>query len=840
MNGFGLALSLARRELRGGAAGFRVLVACLFLGVATVAAIGSLSQALLEGLARDGRALLGGDIDLRLVHREAGEAEASWLNERHLVSQTAQMRTMLRPDEGQDQLLVELKSVDDLYPLYGKVEFLPPGELSEALAEKDGRWGVLVESGVLARLGLAPGDHVRIGEAQFRIEGELRREPDRLTRGLTFGPGVMVSRRAFDAAGLLQPGSLVRFHYRLKLDEGVGIAQAREELDDAFPEAGWRITDARRASPRVSRFLERVRLYLILVGLSALLIGGLGVGNATRAYLATKTTTIATLKCLGASARLIFATYLLQVMALALPAVVGGTIFGALVPFGLDFFLGDALGWRGAPGPYLSPLGMAGIFGFLVAGTFALWPLLEGIAVSPASLFRSHLVPTHFRPGFRGRVTLLLLGLALAVLALIGAGDIRIGGVFVFGALIALVLFHYAGKATSAWAKRGGARRYPLLRLARTNLHRPGAATGTVLLSLGLGLTLLSAIVLIEANLDRQLNQVLPEKAPSFYFIDIPKDEGENFEQLIEAFPGVEDLQRVPMLRGRISAINGKRPEELVIPKHVGWVFRGDRGLTWTAEPVRGAELTAGDWWPEDYSGPPLVSLDDEVGRALGIGPGDSLTINLLGRDFTTEIANLRKIEWEGLSINFIMIFSPGLLENAPQTQLATLRIPENKEADLERRIAERFPMVSAVRVREALAEVTSLMGRIALAVKMVAGVALFTGALVLIGAVGADQQRRSYDSVVLKVLGATRGHLLAAHLLEQGLLTLISAVIAAALGTFAAYLVLVKVLHSSFVFLPLPLLTTLLVTGGLTLVFGFAATFRSLGKRPARFLRNH
>jgi putative ABC transport system permease protein len=833
-----MALRLARRELRGGFRGFRVFALCLFLGVAAIAAIGSLSQALLTGLAEDGRTLLGADIDLRLTHREATAEQRAWLADQGAVSHVAEMRAMLQA--GDAPLLVEMKAVDDLYPLYGEVGLEPAVPLGGALALREGAWGLAVDQVILDRLGLRIGDEARIGEARFRITARLAREPDRLARGLSFGPPVLASRDALEASGLLQPGILIRHHYRLRLAENADIAQTRTAIAERFPDAGWRVTDARRAAPRVSRFLARVELYLTLVGLSSLLLGGLGVANATRAYLATKTATVATLKCLGASRRLIFLVYLFLVMALALPAVLLGLAVGAAAPFIADGLLGEILGWRGAPGPFMQPLALAALFGLLTALTFTLMPLAKASQVSPAGLFRAQVSLGGQQPGRVASAALVLAVAGLSGLAVASANDRVIAAVFVAGAAFAFALFHLLARLLAALAAKGARLRQPLWRLALANLHRPGAATGAMLLSLGLGLTLLSAIVLVEANLARQVGQVLPAQAPSFYFLDIQPNQVAAFERIVEARPGAENLRKVPNLRGRITAVNGRPSEDWQIPDNIRWVFRGDRGLTWTREQPEDTVLTAGEWWPVEHNGPPLVSLDAAVGEGLGIGPGDTLTINVLGRDFEVQIANLRRIDWSALTINFVLVFSPGFLEAAPQTYLATVEVPKDEEGALERAIFKELPNVAAVRVRDALAQVTLLMRRIGLAVKSIAAVALLAGTLVLIGAVAADQDRRTYDAVVLKVLGATRRRLLLSYFLEHGLIALVGAAIAGVLGAGAAYLVMTGVMRSDFTLLPGPLLATLGISGVLTLVLGVATTFRALGRRPAALLRNH
>ncbi len=839
--GLGLALRLARRELRGGLKGFRIFLACLFLGVAAIAGVGAVSQALLEGLRNDGRAILGGDVDLSLVHHEASAEQLAWLQERGEVSITAHLRAMSRGTaKDSRRVLVELNGVSDLYPLFGEVGLSEDIGLHDALQRRDGVWGAVADRSLLRRLELEVGDPVRIGETQYRIAAVLEKQPDRTARAFILGPTFMVAQESLSETGLIQPGSLVHYHYRLRLAPEGTVTGFRDEVAAAFPEAGWRITDSRRAAPRINRFVDRLTLFLTLVGLTSLLVGGVGVGNAVRSYLEGKTGTIATLKCLGAPSQLIFRLYMIQILLLALLGIAAGLAVGAASPWIVGNLLGDLLGWQAAIAIYPGPLAVAGIFGLLTAVTFSLWPLGRAQAIAPASLFRDLVAPN--KGGLTRPILLAmtLCGLALAGLAIATAADRYLAVWFVFGAIASLVIFRLTAEAAIRLARRAGRPRNPSLRLALTNLYRPGAPTGSVVMSLGLGLTVLVAIALIEGNMARQVEQSLPEKAPGFYFIDIQPDQVEAFEALVRGVPGSQDLQRVPMLRGRITAVNGVEAAKLKAPDEIGWVFRGDRGLTWSRDPLPNADLAAGDWWPADYDGPPLVSLDADVGRGLGIGPGDRMSINILGRDVEVTIANLRNIDWTELTINFVMVFSPGLLEKAPQTHIATVRGESDAAEDaLEIAVTDRFVNVSSIRVKDALAQVAELMRHIATAVSAIAAVAILAGVLVLAGAVAAGHHRRVYDSVVLKVLGATRRVVGQAFLLEYGLLGLLTAVIAAAIGTLAAYLVLTEVMRTPFVFLPWPVLATALIATVITLIFGFAGTYRALGQKAAPLLRN-
>jgi len=427
----------------------------------------------------------------------------------------------------------------------------------------------------------------------------------------------------------------------------------------------------------------------------------------------------------------------------------------------------------------------------------------------------------------------------LAAIAVGTASDRWIAFLFVCGAAGSFAVFRAVGWLVVTAARRLPRPRRAGLRLALANLHRPGAPTPAVVLSLGLGLTVLVAIALVEGNLGREMRESLPANAPALYFLDIQPDETDAFDRTVEAQPGFQELRRVPMLRGRITAVNGVPPDQLEIPPDIAWIFRGDRGLTWTREPVPDAELTAGSWWPADYDGPPLVSLDAEVGDALGIGPGDRLTINLLGRNVEVEIANLRTIDWQTLGINFVMVFSPGFLEAAPQTQIATVKADPAAETAIERAVTGRFANITAIRVRDALEAVAQVIGHMATAMRLTAVVGLAAGVLVLAGAVAAGHERRVYDAVVLKVLGATRPMLARAFLVEYGLLGLVTAVIAAAVGSLAAYYVLTDLMELGFTFLPGTVAATALLGVLVALALGFWGTWRALSQKSAPLLRN-
>jgi putative ABC transport system permease protein len=836
-----LALRLARRELRGGLKGFRIFFACLMLGVGIIAAAGSVASSVRGGIAADAQKILGGDVELRLLYRPATRSQIAFFEASGAVSAIREMRAMARPIAGDERALVELKGIDSDYPLYGGLELQPSVSLADALAERDGRWGAVADPNLLERLGLKLGDRVRIGDGEYVIRASLMREPDRGAGVFILGPRLMVADASLESTGLVQPGSLIYHAYRIKLPPGTDAGQWREDLKARFPEAVWRVRGLDDAAAGVRRFINRTSMFLTLVGLAALLVGGVGVSTAVRSYLESKTATIATLKCLGAPGGLVFRAYLLLILLLACGGVVAGLALGAAVPP----FVAGLLAERMAIDPQVSvfplPLALAAAFGLLTAVGFSLWPLARARDVRAVQLFRDLLQHAPSRPRRGDVAAIAAVAVVLAALVLVSAHDRGLAAGFIGGAVVALLLFRATAMAVAALARRAhrASLRRPSLRLALANLYRPGAPTGSVVLSLGLGLTVLVAIALVEGNMSREIRDTMPAEAPSFFFIDIQPDQISAFDALVGGFGGVSELQRVPMLRGRITAMNGTPADKLTYDGDMGWILQGDRGITWSTAVPEGSRIVAGGWWAADYRGPPLISLDHEVFEAFRLKLGDTITVNVLGREITGAIANTRDFEWSALTINFVMVFSPGMLESAPQTHIATARIDTDREIALQKAVADRFANISAIRVKDALETASLILAAVGDAVRLTASVTLLAGILVLGGAMVAGHHRRVYDAIVLKVLGATRIDIARAYLIEYGLLGIVAGALAALLGTVAGYLFQTQVLNGDWTFLPGTVAVTALAGTGITLAFGLFGTLWALGQPAASLLRN-
>jgi len=841
-----LALRYAWRELRGGLRGFGVFIACIALGVMAIAGVGSVAQSLADGLSQAGSAILGGDLNFSLVQREATDGERSFLDAHGKVAAIATLPTMARANDGRTTL-VEIKAVDGTYPLFGAVTAEPDLPLADLFERNGDAFGAAADPALLTRLDLKLGDRITVGKATIELRSVLKNEPDRLSGGIGFGPRLLVSQEALRASALLQPGSLVRWQYRLRLPasnatDGAVVALEQRARSD-LPNAGWDVRTRKKASPQLERNVERFSQFLTLVALTALLVGGVGVANAVASHLARKRDAIATMKALGATGTDIFGIYCAQILLVALFATLIGAGIGAGLPFAIVGVFGGIIPLPVAPAFYPGELLLSILYGLLTALAFALWPLGRAHDISVSMLFRDDIAGERRWPRRRYMIATGLIIAALAALAILAAYDRRLAAMFVVSAAVIFLALRLVAVLTMALARRLPRQRSTLMRLAVTNIYRPGALTPSVVLSLGLGLSLLVTLVEIDGNLHRQFAAALPEKAPSFFFIDIASADADRFDAFVRAQTPGATLERVPMLRGRIIAAGGTKAEELKPGEGSAWVLRGDRGITYAPSLPAGSRLVAGEWWPADYSGPPLVSLERRTADDLKLKVGDTITVNVLGRNLTARIANLRAVDWQSLGINFVLVFSPGTFAGAPHTDIATLTFADGgsaaEETALVKALADAFPTVSAIRVKDALDTIDHLVGNLVLGLRGASSVALIAAALVLGGALAAGQRFRIYDAVILKTLGATRLRLVLAYAVEYLLIGLAAVIFGVAAGSVTAELVITRVMEFSFIWMAVPALATAVFALLATVLLGLVGTFSALGHKPAEVLRN-
>lgn len=832
-----LALTIARRELRGGLRGFRIFLACLALGVAAIAAVGTLRSGIQSGLADQGAVLLGGDAEMRFTYRAAAPEERAFLDrEATASSEVYDFRSMVLT-EG-DQALTQVKAVDAAYPLYGQVPLDPAMPLAEALADRDGIPGAVMDPVLIDRLSLTPGDTFRLGTATFRLSAALLREPDSASAGFTLGPRTIVRTQALATSGLLAPGSLYETRYRMRLPADADLAALKRKADRAFRDDGMRWTDSRNAAPGIERFVTSLGSFLVLVGLAGLAVGGVGISAAVRAYLDGKTATIATLKTLGAPGGLIFRTYLIQIGALTVLGIAMGLVLGAGLPLLAAPLIEASLPFPARITVSPAALAEAAFYGLLTALIFTLIPLARTERIRAAALYRGG-AGTRGWPRARWMVALAVMaaGLIGAASWISGMPELTLGAAG--GVLAALAVL-----ALAAWGLRGAARRLARSPLARGRvafraalaaIGAPRSDALPVILSLGLGLSVLAAVGQIDWNLRTAIDRDLPTRAPAFFFVDIQPDQIDPFLALMQANPDVSKTESAPMLRGVITRIND-RPAREVAGDH--WVVRGDRGITYAAAPAEGTKITAGTFWPADYTGAPQVSFAAKEAAEIGLKLGDTVTVNILGRDITATVTSFREVDFSSAGMGFVMALNPAAVAGAPHTHIATVYAPPAAEGAILREVTRTWPNVTAIRIREAIDRVSEALSAIATATAWAAAATLVTGFVVLIGAAAAGERARSYESAILKTLGASRRQILTSFALRSALLGAAAGAVAVVAGGVAGWAVMTFVMEVAYQFEPVSALA--IVAGGIlaTLISGLAFAARPLAVRPAQTLR--
>jgi putative ABC transport system permease protein len=825
-----LAWRLARRELSLRFRGFRLLLVCLILGVGALAAIGSLTAAIGDELGARGRVLLGGDVEFAVSQRQAEPDELAAMHALGRLSETVRMQSMAVAPDGSTAPL-QLKAVDGLYPLYGALT-LADGRSVRA-PRNDEVW---IGRALSERLRVQAGDMLRLGSARFRIGGVIGDEPDRLSEGFTFGPVALISMGGLQRTGLVQPGSLFETKYRVAMRTADPAAVVKR-FERRFPAAGWETKTRERASPGTSRFITRMGDFLTLVGLAALVIAGIGVGNGVSSYLDQRRQSIAMLKVLGATSGLVTRIYLMQVLTVAAVGIALGLLVGVaavpLVGLAAGAVLPVAPGFTIQPVPLL----LAAAYGLLIAAAFCTPALVTAGRIPAAALLRGVL---DRRPGGRWIAAGWMAGATGLMLALILGSNAQpwFAASFIGAAAATLLLLVLIGVGVRMVAGRLPRPPRPLPRLALAALHRPGARTVTLVVALGLGLTLFVLLATIRTSLDGNIRRSVPERAPALFALDVPPERAAEFRHIVIAQAPGARIATVPLMRGTITAFGTTRVSDLPTIPDGAWALRGERGLTFSATVPAGSTLTAGRWWTAEESRKPFVSVDERLAKALNLKIGDPLTISVLGLERTATVASFRRIAWDTLGFNFVLVFSPGALADVPHNLAATIDMPASRTGQVTRALLPHFPSTSVIEVGGVLSQVQNIVGQMTTAISAAAGVAVLAGIAVLVGAIAAARMARTYDSVILKLLGATRVQVLAMQVMEYAMLSTIAGIVALVLGSAGGWYVVVQMF--GFEWLPdwRIVLATLLIGALTTIAIGLAGSVSVLRARPVAALR--
>ena len=883
----GFSSRMAWRETRAGWRHFLFFLVCIAVGVGALVTVSVFAANVERTITREARSLMGGDIEVRLsrpitvegrqVLDSLAERGIAVTHASELIAMAAVQATADLPRPSQMSQVVELKAVEPTYPLYGQVGLDPDRPLHDLLAVAScgtmSCHGAVVQESLLIRLGLRPGQHLKIGEELFAITGLLRKEPDRMANAFSLGPRVMISQEGLAAAGLVKPGSRVRERYLLRIPPGSAVMPLVHELRGRLDKDQARVSSSQDAQPQLKRFLDQMGRYLGLVGLTALFVGGIGVATTVHAFMREKMATIAIMKTLGATTAVIIGIYLRQVLLLALL----GSLLGAAVGLGLQQVMpgfvktafaidlleqidfGATVSWSS-----LLVVVKGIVLGLLTAILFTIWPLLRVREIRPVVILRRDLAAMKQvqEAGHRGGLVggwgaydgvsiaaAAVIALGLGLLAVWQAGSWTVGLLYAMGLLAAVLVLLGSARVLISLVRRMPRPRSLPLRQALGNLHRPGSQTIGIMVAIGLALMVTATVSILERALVEQVVTNRPDDAPTFFFIDIQPDQREGVLDLIHRQTGTLDLDAIPLVRSRLASVNGqpvKAEEDAGASpadreeRRKNWYLTREYVLTFAEALPKGNELIKGTWWPAGLvPEKPLISIEEEAAKYLELDVGSTVEMEIQGAVVAAEVSSIRKVEWGNFTTNFYMILSPGSLEGAPFTYVATARVRPEQEVPLQQAMVRAFPNVTAINIGDVLDSFTAMLDRLAMAIRAVALFSVLSGAVVMGAALSATRYRRLYESVVFKALGATRGLLLRSFASEYALLGLAAGLIGVVLANVLSWGVLRFLFELAWSFHPAVVGLSLASTVGLTLAVGFVSTFRLLGQRPLPVLRH-
>jgi putative ABC transport system permease protein len=828
-------LDLAWRDLRASGGRLWIFVACLVLGVSLVAAGGGLYRQVADGLRLDAKLIFGGDVEIESTQPMPAEALA-WMQQRATVSRVIELRTMLRTDSGRSQL-IELLSADDAYPLYGEVALQPAGRLRDALAQRDGAWGAAVDGALAQRLGLQPGDRIAVGDLDLTVRALVVRQPDRSLRADWGAAPVLVAEGALMATGLVQPLSRVEYRYRVRT--GQSATAWRDAFVTAFPALPADVRSFDERSDRMAEVLGQIGSGLLLIGFSALFIGGLGVFNSVQAYLQGKLTSLAALRALGLRDARLAAFVLLQILLLAVLASMAGAFIGTGLALAGAQLAADKLPLTRVLQGLWQPALVALLFGVLTALAFSLPALGRALSVSPAALFRGiDAQPLHTPRGARW-LTAAVAGATLALLVAV-LPDPRFGLAFVGATAALLAVLDVATRGLRGAAARLQHRpALPLpLQLALAGLQQPHSPLRTALLSLGSALTLLVACTLVVATLLRTVNDTVPTQAPALVFYDVQTAQIPLLRNTLQASTGLQAVKTAPLVLGRLVAVNGEALRESDDADRAR-ESRDEHKLSNRSGNFDDVVIDRGAWWPEDHAGEPLVAMEDREADELGLRVGDRLRFEIMGQPVEARLAAVYSQRRMQSRLWLEAIFSDGVLDPFITRHVGAAWMPAAQTLDAQDRLAAVAPNIATARTESLLRETRALMGRASSGLAVVAGVCLAASLLVLASVVAASRSRQLYDATVMHALGAR--HSLLRHVLvwEYLLLAVVTAGFALLAGSTLATALLQWQLELSPAGLYWTGGLTALGVSALSLALGAKVLLSQMRLNPARLLRS-
>ncbi|MDH4187629.1 MAG: FtsX-like permease family protein, partial [Nitrospira sp.] len=834
-------LKMAWRETRGAWRHFFYFLSCIAIGVGALVGVSLFSANMDHAVTKEARGLLGGDLEIRLTHPMSADGQSllQSLHERGLAlthaSELIAMAARISPGPFASQAtqIIELKAVEPTYPLYGTITLEPAQSLDALLHPGDHHcgghrcYGAAVQESLLIRMGLSVGDQLQIGLATFLITGIVRTEPDRMANAFSLGPRVLIAQEGLQASELIKPGSRVRERYLIKTPHDLPLEPLLSELRGQLATDSARISSYRTAQPQLKQFLNQLSRYLGLIGLTALFIGGLGVATSIHAFLQDKLKTIAIIKALGADSSTVISTYVVQAIILGTVGSLAGLILGivlqqSLPPLMAQLFASNLLEQLGVSSELsqtsIWPLFKGATLGLLSTLLFTLWPLLRIREVRPGAIFRRdaeqaavELEPhssqwlSRWKPVDRlhlGTAGTIILG--LCGLSVWQAGSWSIGLLFLGALSLALAILFISSHVLLRILIRTPSPRILSLRFALGNIVRPGSQATGILVAIGISVMVIVTVSLVEQTLLQHVQENRPTDAPTFFFIDLQPDQAQDFIALVRKYIGYASPELTPLVRSRLHSLNGqtvtmeeesgdsRRSDDGKSERGTQWYRSREYVLTFLEHLPKDNRLMKGEWWkPGQTFSSPLISVEEDAAAHLGLTIGSTVELDVQGAMITAQVSSIRKVEWGNFSTNFYMVLSPGSLDGAPFTYVATIRVSPEHEVLLQQAVVASFPNVSAIHIGDVLNSFTRVLDRLAVAIQAMALFCVLTSGLVMAAALAATRYRRLYESVILKALGATRGLIARVFALEYLLLGLVAGLIGLSLGTLLSWTVL-------------------------------------------------
>ncbi|UYN98287.1 MAG: FtsX-like permease family protein [Devosia sp.] len=841
------AIRIGLLDMRGDLRRFLLLVVCLAVGTALIAGVNSVGTSITRAVEIGAAEIMGGDIELSRADRLANPDELFSMQEWGEV--VAVIDTNLRAETFDGEAFADVSAVGRAYPLLGAVSSpqLQPGDsVADLLAEQDGVPGALVDAIMLDQLGIGVGDTFGLGGTEFSVRGTLGHLPDAPVRGFRLGMPTLITTNGFalvsDRTSPL-PGLGTWYRYKIHLaDRNIeaGLAAAHERFDTS----GWTVRSARDGLGQMVRYYDLFMRFLIIVGLGSLLIGGVSVWTGMRAYIAERSGVIAVMRSMGAGRSRIFVHFFSQVAALAAVGVGIGLLAGASVAFLILPTIGAAVGIPLAPAIHVQPLLIAAGTGFVTAFAFAYLPLQQAQTIRPVLLFRAKGLdapPVDWRALLLSAQVLPLLAAILAffLLAWLMTGDVLLVLGFGLASALAAIFFQLFIRLCQAGLARLPERGPRIIRHALRNIAGAGQNAAAIAVSSGMALTMLIIVLVMQANLQQEFLGASAFDAPTLVGSDLFPDEVEQLETLSATGAGISRFVSTPMLRGSLVEIGGTPvAERRTRGPEATFLLAGEVPLTFRSVQPASSRVTAGEWWPTDYAGPGLVSLHQSLRNGLGVDIGDRLTFSIFGEPVEVTIASFRDYSWQG-GIDFLATFSPGVLDNYPTTLFAAVTAAQGAEEDVGRLLASELPDIRFIAVGDTLKQVTDALGQLSFAAALVGGLAVGNGLLVLIGALATGRRQREADTVITKVLGATRTELIGTAFLQYFLLALLAAIPAVLIGLSIGRFVSTLMLEVEFTWRPDVIGLVIAVAILVTATLGAMTILRAASARPARLLRD-